>query len=234
MTSSFPRGSDAAVLYAHASAPPPRISERRPELPAKLDRLFERALAKDPAERPESARGFVAAVREALGEQAIAELGPPEAGGLGGDPSQTLTTPGSGAPPRDASRTRRVGTMAVALAAAAALGAGAMALLGDDGEDAAVAEVPVPSLLEGAQALGSDLPAAELTLDCGGSEPTRISPACVIAQTDLPGAQLVAPADGTIVGWSVRGAHGDLALDVIRPGADDDDAGRALAVGVRR
>ncbi len=38
----FPRGSEAAVLFAHAGEPPPRISSRRPELPASLDRSSRR------------------------------------------------------------------------------------------------------------------------------------------------------------------------------------------------
>src|SRR4051794_19755953 len=43
----FPRGSDAAMLYAHAAEPPPKVSERRAELPPALDPLFSDALAKD-------------------------------------------------------------------------------------------------------------------------------------------------------------------------------------------
>jgi hypothetical protein len=45
--------------------------------------------------------------------------------------------------------------------------------------------------------------------------------ACSIVQSRLPGAQVVVPEDGTIVGWTVAGASGEMALDVIRPrGAD--------------
>jgi hypothetical protein len=40
-------------------------------------------------------------------------------------------------------------------------------------------------------------------------------------QTKLPGAQMLVPSEGTIVGWTVVGAHGDLSLDVIRPRGDD-------------
>ncbi len=73
----FPRGSDAAVLFAHTTEPPPKISERRPELPPALDQLFERALAKEPGDRPDSARDLVLAVRKSLGENLVAGLGPP-------------------------------------------------------------------------------------------------------------------------------------------------------------
>ncbi len=51
---------------------------------------------------------------------------------------------------------------------------------------------------------------------------------CSIVQSDAPGAQLVAPADGVITGWAVRGASGEVALDVIRPrGADTVRVGRS-------
>ncbi|MEZ5062254.1 MAG: protein kinase [Solirubrobacterales bacterium] len=98
----FPRGSEAAVLFAHASEPPPRISARRPELPAALDQVFEEALAKDPGRRPASARGLVAAVRERLAAAGMAELGPPRLGSPSPLSSETLapvptTTPADAA-----------------------------------------------------------------------------------------------------------------------------------------
>ncbi|MCA9654518.1 MAG: protein kinase [Myxococcales bacterium] len=43
------------LLQQHAFEPPPRATELRPELPASFDAFFERALAKDPAERFASA-----------------------------------------------------------------------------------------------------------------------------------------------------------------------------------
>jgi protein kinase-like protein len=52
----------ARVLYAHLHDPPPRATERNPELPPAIDAVVARALAKDPGERP---RTPVALVREA-------------------------------------------------------------------------------------------------------------------------------------------------------------------------
>lgn len=218
----FPRGSDAAILYAHASEPPPRISARRPELPAKLDRVFADALAKDPRARPPSARRLVTVVSGAIGEPALEQLGAPDPAGRSVGGSETIATPVTPSVAPHARPRRRAVTIALVALAAAALGAGAVALTdGDDDGGAGATEVPVPPLPEGAIALGSALGAPDRTLDCGEGEPTRIGPACAISQADLPGAQLVAPADGMIVGWAVRGASGDVALDVLRPGGDE-------------
>src|SRR5262245_40781490 len=38
----FPRHNEAAVLYAHISEPPPRITERRSELPSEIDAVIAR------------------------------------------------------------------------------------------------------------------------------------------------------------------------------------------------
>jgi predicted Ser/Thr protein kinase len=58
---------EAALLYAHLSEDPPPASERRPELPAALDHVLSRGLAKDPERRPASALEVIAQAREALG-----------------------------------------------------------------------------------------------------------------------------------------------------------------------
>ena len=51
----YNRTSDLAVLHAHATAPPPRITELNPDLPARLDEVIAWGMAKTPAERPPSA-----------------------------------------------------------------------------------------------------------------------------------------------------------------------------------
>jgi len=59
-------GSDVAIVRAHVLDPPPSISELRPELPAALDAVIERALAKEPYERFEDCRSVVEAAGLAL------------------------------------------------------------------------------------------------------------------------------------------------------------------------
>lgn len=55
-------GSPSQVLRAHVSQPPPRVSMLRPDVPAAVDALVERLLAKDPRDRP----GRALAVAEIL------------------------------------------------------------------------------------------------------------------------------------------------------------------------
>ncbi len=69
----FPRDTEAALLYAHLSETPPRLSERRPELPPALDDVLERGLAKEPGDRYPSAGQLVGAARGAL-ERTVAAI----------------------------------------------------------------------------------------------------------------------------------------------------------------
>lgn len=52
----FRRDSDLAVVFAHLETEPPPPSEQRPELPAALDGVIARALAKEPEQRYPSCR----------------------------------------------------------------------------------------------------------------------------------------------------------------------------------
>jgi tRNA A-37 threonylcarbamoyl transferase component Bud32 len=56
-----------ATMYSHLSAPPPVARSERPELPAAVDSVFARVLAKSPADRYGSCQEFTGALRAALG-----------------------------------------------------------------------------------------------------------------------------------------------------------------------
>jgi YVTN family beta-propeller protein len=70
----FRRASELAVLWAHVNDPPPQISEHRPELPAALDEVIGRALAKAPGDRYPSCGALVATAQAALAGAAPAGL----------------------------------------------------------------------------------------------------------------------------------------------------------------
>jgi serine/threonine protein kinase len=65
----FPRDDGMAVLYAHLSTPPPRLTELRPGLPPAVDDVLQRALAKSPEDRYASCGEFADALRMAAGLQ---------------------------------------------------------------------------------------------------------------------------------------------------------------------
>ena len=88
----FPRDTEAALLFAHLSEAPPRVGERRPELPAALDDVLGRGLAKDPDDRFESVGALVAAARSALAQPADPAPQAPESNGRGRF-SETIADP---------------------------------------------------------------------------------------------------------------------------------------------
>jgi predicted ATPase/class 3 adenylate cyclase/tRNA A-37 threonylcarbamoyl transferase component Bud32 len=63
----FDRDQDVAVIYAHLSALPPLLAQRRPDLPPAVDEVLGRVLAKAPGDRYASCGEFAEALREALG-----------------------------------------------------------------------------------------------------------------------------------------------------------------------
>ena len=152
-TPPFQRDQGVAVIWAQIYAPPPRLTDRRPDLPPAVDRVLAKAMAKAPADRYQSCLEFAAALRGAdelaPGPRAV-EAGPgrpstqpaqwagmtdaDEAAGAGlaapsyGPPGQSYR---QAAPPRIGAPGRRrhsrtgfiVGTLAVLILAVAAFGA---------------------------------------------------------------------------------------------------------------
>jgi serine/threonine-protein kinase len=64
----FLRSNDAATLYAIMNAPIPPPSKLRPDVPPQLDRIVSRALARQPADRYETAEDMGAALDELLAQ----------------------------------------------------------------------------------------------------------------------------------------------------------------------
>ncbi len=63
----FPKERDAAIIWAHVEEMPPPPSALQPELPAAVDDVFSRVLAKKPDDRYATCREFVDAARASLG-----------------------------------------------------------------------------------------------------------------------------------------------------------------------
>jgi Protein kinase domain len=91
----FPRDTEAALLYAHLTEPPPRLTARRAELSPALDAVVERGLAKDPAARFASATELVDAAQAALAQTSrtiAAGVAPAAQAGNGGQPGRSGET----------------------------------------------------------------------------------------------------------------------------------------------
>ena len=124
-----------------------------------------------------------------------------------------------------APRHRRLAVLAAGIAAVAAA-LTLVALLAGSGSEGD--RVPRPDA--DAVALGSELAAGEISsVDCSGRGPSGGSQACTVVQTRLPGRTLVPSAGGVVRSWMVRGARGELALQVIRRRGD-----RYVSVGRSR
>jgi serine/threonine-protein kinase len=63
----FVRATEERTLFAHLTDPPPKLSALRGDLPPAIDEVVARGMAKDPAERPASARDLMVEARRALG-----------------------------------------------------------------------------------------------------------------------------------------------------------------------
>jgi serine/threonine-protein kinase len=81
----FRRDVPMAVLYAHLSVPPPRLTAVRPELPDAVNDVLARGLAKEPDDRYDSCGTFADELREALGLEPY-------------DPSRPAGVPGAKTP----------------------------------------------------------------------------------------------------------------------------------------
>ena len=87
----FRRDVPMAVLYAHLSVPPPRLTAVRPELPDTVNDVLARALAKEPDDRYDSCGTFADELREALGLEPYDPSRPP-GGSAAPPPSRNAVT----------------------------------------------------------------------------------------------------------------------------------------------
>ena len=89
----YPKPSEAATLHAHVMQPPPRLSERRPDLPPALDGVIAAGMAKDPWSRPSRAAELIQSASRALSSSAstIAMMAP-EPDGTGERERRVQTT----------------------------------------------------------------------------------------------------------------------------------------------
>jgi serine/threonine protein kinase len=98
----FPKPNEAATLHAHLIHPPPKATERRPDLPAAIDDVIARGMAKANDARPSSASELIADAARALASAGSDRLGAPGPDGQV-DPRRDQTTRVRFRPPPDSS-----------------------------------------------------------------------------------------------------------------------------------
>lgn len=86
-------GGMAGVAAAHLFEPPPRVSEYAPTLPAALDTVIAKAMAKEPDGRYQSARELADAARQALTDVAPAPTAQPQQDWFSTPPPTDAPTP---------------------------------------------------------------------------------------------------------------------------------------------
>ena len=102
----FRRDQDVAVIWAQVSAPPPQLTDQRPDLPAAVDTVLAKALAKVPGDRYDTCLEFAGALRAACALSASSAW-PARAGP--GRPPNWLTCRQTPGPDRRQGQTRRAG-----------------------------------------------------------------------------------------------------------------------------
>jgi hypothetical protein len=89
----YVRVTEERVLLAHLSEPPPCLSQVRTDLPAAMDEVVAKGMAKDPADRPASAGELMLEARRALGAA-------PDASAPSASADSTRLRPTAGTPTR--------------------------------------------------------------------------------------------------------------------------------------
>ena len=198
----YPKPSDAAVMYAHLSEPPPLVTDQRPELPPNLDEVICKGMDKDPKGRFVSATGLIDEAERALGKRVRAVITPPgpiegpEEAGIREKEARVPTRPErvrrkpepvpDPAPDPAAPTTPGAPVLAPAAAATAAAATAAGATAAGAAPSAASGAAP------SAPAVGPEDSVA------APADPTVASPAV------QPGDSIAAPADATVASPAVQ------------------------------
>src|SRR6188508_1713658 len=157
----FERDAEVAVMHAHLTSPPPRLTDVRPDLPKELDRVVARAMAKSRDERFATAPELVDAVhgvlrRSPTASHPVAERYEEPVATISVDGSGELDPPVAEAspPPPDQPSGRRTPSMprwgltAILVALAAIISATAAYLVARDDGGSAAASPTVTGTVE--------------------------------------------------------------------------------------
>lgn len=203
----FVRGRTLADLLSAGSLAPKRLSNLMQPLSSALEAAHDAGLV----------HGRLTAqnvIVDAAGSPFLADLGLGRPGSVEAD-RQALRELASQVE-RATARRRRRRLIAPSVAASAALGAVvAVVLLTAGFGDADPATLAAPALAAGAEPFGSALSAGAASPVGCAEAPGPNTPACTLGQATIDGRPTIVSRAGVIRRWAVRGAEGDLALQVV-------------------
>ena len=192
----YEKDSEVAMMYAHLLEPPPKVTDKRPDLPAKIDDTIAKAAAKSKDDRYATPTEFASAFKQALGsdvssDTVAAPVGARETVLAARPPSAAATAAVAVAADAPSSSDEAGGTgggsrrwwliaAAVVVLAGLAILAGALLLGGNDSKSASSA-TSTPTTTTGGTAAASDTLLAVLV-------PTQIAKLCKQAETPSTGA----------------------------------------------
>ncbi|WP_066906409.1 serine/threonine-protein kinase [Millisia brevis] len=198
----FPQDSTPALLRAHIYEPPPRPTDRVPQLPIGLDDVIARAMAKDPAARYPSAGAFARAAREALGTPARATLRRPMGPGSdGAGPATVGYSSLYGGPPtpprRSSGRAVAIGAGGVAVLAVA-VGAGLWAggIIGTDGSNGTGTTTAIAATINVGSAASATIDPADTTGPTSSTTTGSTSTTTAASVNEPPPLNAAVPAAG--------------------------------------
>jgi hypothetical protein len=218
----FPRATEEATINAHLVDPPPRVTERRPDLPVELDDVIAAGLAKDPAKRPATARALVLAATATLtGAHGQGELDAPSSEPIvpGADRGATRTR-AARVPAAGAAATALSADPAVAAAAAAATrpselpdgAAAATVLAGAGAAGAGVASGGERAPTTGAGGAGASAGAATAVRSAGPPRAAVFGILALLAVAVVVVGYLVGHSGGAAASPSNSASSGDIEL----------------------
>jgi len=219
----------ASIMSAHLSQDPPRISDVAPHLPAAMDQVFAKALAKNPGDRYQSCGEFVAALRDAAGGEVAAFAPTMAAATLASSaPTQMRRAEAKSARQQSKLRTIPIAAAALAVVAVAATALGVWVTRGGSNEPAAPATATTVATTSAAvttSMIATPPPPPAVTTTTEATTPTTstLSSARTVAPTTAAAAPTpyegmpCGPAefgqetpDGTLVCSAMNGAWSDL------------------------
>jgi Protein kinase domain len=202
----YVRGRPLAALLEEGSLPPDRARAMLEPIAAALDTAHAAGLVHGRV----TARNVLV---DSGGTAYLADLGLGRSGSAAAD-REALAALRARAERGKARRRRR--SLILGGLAGLAVAAAVVALVADGGDDTDADTEPAPPIAAGTAPFGSELAPGPARGDGCGPRPGPNTPACTISQSTLAGRSIVVPQDGVIRRWAVRGAAGELSLQVLR------------------